>query len=573
MSTRISGLVSGMDIDSMVKNMMRSSQIRIDRVAQQKAKGEWLQEAYHSVNATLAKFVVDRRSDFGLTASTASGLTYNRSIESLTWMKKASSSDAGVVSVSANAGAVDGSTTINVHRLATTWSAASAGSLPALATDGNGAKVADNLANQFGLGANAKVDFTLTTSKGKLRITSDQNATQAEGVKLIKIDLHSTSLTSLANSINGVNLGVKASYDGGIRRFFLQTANSGSASTLSIDDQSSGLGVGEGGFISSSTGTSLLGLTSEAGAVRSLTQYAGLDALLDIGAAVGVTQSSNEFTINSVNYSLHKLGGATLQVSPDVDSAYNKIKSFVDEYNKLIDGLNSKLGEKYDRNYQPLTDEQREAMSDDQVKMWEERAKTGLLADSREISSMLSEIRSGIVSSVSGLGGRYTSLSSIGIGTAPYSTDGKLVIDETKLREALQDDASGVLQLLFKSPESSTGSRTEQRNQTGLINRMFNDVIDGMKSIINKAGTGDNASLYRSVQATILLDFVTVHNNISSIEMELDRHDRTLLTLNDRFIATETRYYRKFTAMEQAIQQANQQSAWLSQQFASWSSK
>ncbi len=572
MSTRISGLASGMDIDSLVKNMMRPSQIRIDRVVQQKTKGEWMQEAYNTVNATLAKFVVDRRADFGLTANSATGSIYNRSIDSLTWLKKAESSEKAVISVSANAGAVDGSVTVNVRRLAANWSAASAGSLPALATNADGSKVADNLANQFGLGDDAKIDFTLTTAKGKLRITSDQNATATTDVKLIKVDLKTTSLTSLANTINGANVGVKASYDSGIRRFFLQTANSGSENTLSIADSSSGLGEGVNGFVSSATGPSLLGLASDVGDVRSDTQYSGIDALLDIGAAVGITQGSNEFTVNNVNYSLHKLGETTVTVNPDIDSAYTKIKTFVEEYNKLIDGLNTKLAEKYDRDYQPLTDEQREAMTEEQIKKWEERAKTGLLSDSGEISSMLSNIRSGIVSSVSGLNGRYTSLSSIGIGTAAYSTDGKLVIEEAKLKKALQDDTSGVVQLLFRSPESGA-NETEQRRQTGVINRMFNDVIDGMKNIIDKAGTGDNASLYRSVQATILLDFVTVHKNVSTIDQQLDRYDRTLLTLNDRFTSTETRYYRQFTAMEQAIQRANQQSAWLSQQFASWSSK
>jgi len=296
--------------------------------------------------------------------------------------------------------------------------------------------------------------------------------------------------------------------------------------------------------------------------------YAGIDALVDIGAATDITQTSNEFTVNGVSYSLHKLGELSVQVATDVNSAYDKIKSFVDEYNKLIDGLQNKLGEKYDREYQPLTDEQRESMSEKQVERWEERAKTGLLARSEELRTLLANIRTGVVSAVSGLEGAYTSLAAIGIGTTPYSTDGKLEIDETKLRTALQKDAGGVMQLLFKSPDSSITDKTEQRKQSGVVTRLFGDVIDGMKSVISKAGAGKNASLYRSVQATILLDFVTNQDSQSMIDRELNRYSRTLLTLNKRFVATETRYYKQFTAMERAIERANRQSAWLSQQLS-----
>ncbi len=61
MATRISGLVSGMDIDSMVAAMMKPQQTRIDKVSQQKTKDQWLQEAYNEINASLARFVLDRK--------------------------------------------------------------------------------------------------------------------------------------------------------------------------------------------------------------------------------------------------------------------------------------------------------------------------------------------------------------------------------------------------------------------------------------------------------------------------------------------------------------------------------
>lgn len=564
MSMRISGLASGMDIDQLVKDMMRPMQMRIDKVTQQKTVGEWTQEAYNDINATLARFVLDRTADFGSTLSTVSGTI--RSADRLTWLKAASSSDTSIIEVTAGATAVEGSFSINVQRLAANWAAASADALPALGTNPDGSTMTDNLLNQFSLDPSAVIDFTVTTNSGAIRVTNDQSATEVEGVKLVKIGLETASLSQVAKELNDAGIGVKASYDSGIRRFFLQTASSGSANTLKIDDNSTGLGAGVG-FLASQGSGSLLKLSDSVGQTATGVTYGGVDALLDVGAAKGIVQSSNEFSVNGVNFSLRKLGVATVQVSTDVNTAFDRVKKFVDEYNKLIDTLETKLNEKYNKNYQPLTDEQRESMSEDQVIKWEERAKTGLLSGSQEISRLLTNIRSDMIKPVVGLRDDLNTLTELGIGTAPYSRDGKLVIDETKLKEALQRDADSVMQLLFKTPDPATADETAKKEQTGLVNRLFGNIIDGMKGIISKAGTGNNASLYRSVQATIMLDFVTNQSSKSIIDESIQRYQKTIASLNDRFITTQERYYARFTAMERAIDRANSQSMWLSQQL------
>lgn len=571
MSTRISGLVSGMDIDSLVKDMMKPLQTRIDKSTQQKTKLEWTQEAYNDINTTLARFVLDRTSELGLLRSSSSGLV--RSTSNLTWLKQAVSSDDDVAAVSANAPAVTGSFDVTVHRLASNWASASAAALPELPTNADGSFMDSTLANQFSLDpGTAVVDFTITSNSGAIRITSDQSATAEEGVQLVKIDLDDFSMENLASTLNNADIGVKASYDSGIRRFFLQTAESGSTNTLQITDQSTGLGSEVGFLAAPSGGTSLLQLADEDGEVTSAAVYTGVDALLDVGAAKGIVQSSNAFTVNNINFALHELGEVTVTISTDVDTAYDKVKQFVDEYNELLDGLQTKLSEKYDRNYQPLTDEQRAAMSDDQIKQWEERAKTGLLSRSGEISQLVSRIRSDMFLNVEGANPEFNNLTKIGITTEAYSTDGKLVIDETKLKAALRKDADSVLNLLFQSPDSSITDKTEQKQQTGLVNRLFGNIIDGMKDVVDKAGTGDNATLYRSVQTTILVDFVADHKSISVIDSDVSDYAKQLLSLSDRFTMTQTRYYNQFTAMEQAVQQANLQSAWLTQQLSGSSS-
>lgn len=567
MITRMSGLASGMDIDSIVTSMMKPEQIRIDRVSQKKIKNEWTQQAYNDINASLAKFILDRKADFGLTTTASNGTLLNNSVKNLAWLKTANIDDSSVAGVTAGTSAVDGSFKINVKALAQSWSAASSQSLPQVAEG-----AADTLASRFSLDGNSNIDFTITTNKGKLRITSDPSAGEASGTKLIKLNLNTDSLSDVAGMINSAGIGLKSNFDAASGRFFLQTASSGASSTLEIADASSGLGAGQNGFIAGSNSALKLSAENTDGslsAVQANTQYTGIDAVLDVGAAKDIAQSTNVFNINGVNFSLKKTGAATVQVTADVNTAYDKIKKFVDEYNKLLDSLNTKINEKYDRSYLPLTDLQKESMSEDQIKAWEAKAKTGLLRSNSEISTMLYSMRTTITGKVEGTDSQYNTLYSIGISTEAYSSSsaGRLVIDESKLREALQNDAEGVVNLLFKSPDSSIANAAEQKKQSGIINQLFTDMISGMKTIVNKAGVGDNASLYRSVQANMLIDFVTTYGAMSSIDREISAYQTSLTELNQKFIDIQTRYYNRFTGMEQAINRANAQSAWLSQQF------
>ena len=102
---------------------------------------------------------------------------------------------------------------------------------------------------------------------------------------------------------------------------------------------------------------------------------------------------------------------------------------------------------------------------------------------------------------------------------------------------------------------------------SGVINKLFVNIIDGIKSVINKAGAGNNASLFRSVQTNMLIDFITKQGGLSTLDKDMNSYQTRLSELNEKYTAIQTRYYNKFTAMEQAISRANSQSSWLSQQL------
>ena len=132
-----------------------------------------------------------------------------------------------------------------------------------------------------------------------------------------------------------------------------------------------------------------------------------------------ITRSSNNFTVNGISYTLHKVSTEPqkIAIKPDVDGIYDSINSFVDRYNELIDKINGKLSEEYNRDYQPLTRQQKEAMSEKDIEKWEERAKTGLIRNDSILEKIVFSMRRGLFDKINGVD---ISLTNIGITTGSY---------------------------------------------------------------------------------------------------------------------------------------------------------
>ena len=296
-----------------------------------------------------------------------------------------------------------------------------------------------------------------------------------------------------SGEINQADIGVVAMYDANADRFFLQTENTGSNNTIQITDRSV-LPDGDNStnFINGKLKLKYLDAAGDSQDVEGV-EYGGVDALIDFGAAQGIAQHSNNFTLNNINFSLKATGSSKLDVATDVEGMLTKIKNFVDKYNEFVDKINGELGEKRYSDYLPLTDEQKEAMTEDQIKKWEEKGKSGLLRNDMILSRTMSSARSGLYEEVAGISGIFAQLTEIGITTESYvqgSRGGKLVINEQKLVEAIEKDADSVLELLFKKPDSSLTTKQEskmtaeeiqeKRSQSGLITRLYDNLIAGM---------------------------------------------------------------------------------------------
>ena len=228
--------------------------------------------------------------------------------------------------------------------------------------------------------ANASLDYLSGRLGSALTFTNDKVEFSING-KAFSFS-KSTSLASVMNTVN-------ADSTANVRMIYDET-------TDKISIKSKQLGAGDNIQLSESASTFFSAFKIDTSAAQtSWTQ--GLDANVTIDGQT-IVRSTNSFTLNGVSYTLNKehdvaATGETVTISQDVGTAVDKIKAFVEKYNNLLDTLYGKTTEKYDRDYLPLTDTQREAMSEKDIEAWENKAKTGLLQNVTIVQTIM-QVRS-----------------------------------------------------------------------------------------------------------------------------------------------------------------------------------
>lgn len=257
------------------------------------------------------------------------------------------------------------------------------------------------------------------------------------------------------------------------------------------------------------------------------------------------SRQSNTFSMNGVTFTLKKTTDTpvTINVNNDNDKLYENIKNFVDKYNELVEKIEKKLSEKKYKNYLPLTDDEKEKLSETQQEKWENMAKSGILRNDSILSGLVTQMRTAIYSGVKqdDLDSAMKSLSAIGITTTADFTTAKLEINESKLKAAIEKDPNSI-ELLFNGTGATDG-------QKGVIQRLYDKVNATMDQLKERAGNSYSV------------------NNQFTIGRQLDDLDDRIERFEARLSDLETRYYSQFTAMEQAIQKANSQAAYLTQFF------
>lgn len=520
MSIRISGISSGLDTDSMVKDLVNAYEKQGQKYTKAQTKTEWKQEAWKSLNTKIKNFYTKYVDT--MKYSTA----YNK--------KNTTVSDSSKATVIAGDNAVKGSQKLQINNLATSGYLTS-GKLEGVTAS---TKISDIVGKSIDEGTQIRIN---------LGVSDTQSAT-GSNVKTITIN-NDTTLEQFANSINSID-GITASFDEKNGRFFISSDDTGLSNNFNFFGN---------GSIKNANNDSIDILSSLKLTGTDAKKIQGDDARITLNDAE-FTSSTNSFSINglTITAKAETADNEELNVvtDVDVDGIYNNIKKLFNEYNSLINELdklyNAKDVSTGKNKYEPLTDEEKEAMTDDEIEKWEQKIKDSLLSKDSDVNSVATAMRSSMLKTfnitVNGETKTY-SLSSFGIETMSYFEAAENEKNAYHINGNEDDEYSSTKTDRLKSMIASNPDAV-----SGFFTQLFNGMYQEMNKIQSRS---DNYTSYGSFYSD------------KKLQSDYETQTKQVTKWEDYVADIEQRYYKQFTAMESSLSELQSQQSYLSQLFSS----
>lgn len=542
---RMTGMYSGMDTESIVSQLVKTKSTKVTNLKNEQKKLEWKQTAWQDLNSKIYNMYSKTLSNLRLTSA------YSK--------KSTVSSDSTKATVVASEGAVNGTQTLKVNKLAKSGYLTGAKlDGKTSTTTGTDGKDVTKVVNWETTDKLSEIDSNLT---GKTISITTGSGTDAKTTDIeITADMTINDLVAKFK-----DAGVNASFDTTNQRFFINSTGTGSAKnfTLTSDD---------------STALASLGLdpnttyTDINGSKNSCVKIEGQDAEIVLNGATFVSDS-NTFSINGLT--INTLGVTdeeiSLVTSTDYDGIYNTIKDFLTEYNDLINKMDKLYNADSARKYDMLTDDEKDSMTDDEVEQWEDKIKSALLRKDNSLYNVMNTLTTTMMdgyyennlsdkqkknmsaSEISAWykenGGKKHYLSDYGIGTLSYfeaqdnehhayhingdADDEFTSTKEDKLKVAIAEDPEGTANFfatLCKTLYSKLDETMSESTEYSSIYKVYND--KQLKKDYN--------------------DYTT---KISDAEDELNDY--------------EDRWYNKFSKMEVALSKLQSQTSSISSMLGS----
>ncbi|MBR3704091.1 MAG: flagellar filament capping protein FliD [Oscillospiraceae bacterium] len=539
-SNVISGLASGLDTEAMIENAVSGIKNKIASFNQNMVMLEWEQSAYRSI--------IDKMVNF-----TEKYLSFTSSSNLLSTAFFDSATKNVLHGTYANRLSVSGKTSSDIEILAATKATtatysgiglgmsleAKCAELKAAAGEGaefNKSALTLTMAD-LGLIDGEKVQKT--DAEGNVVKDEDGNDVMVDQTKTLTVTVgtgenaKTTEITvGASDTVSSVlqriskESGVEASYSATTGKFYLKGKETGEAGNFQFSGD-----LADGLFGASAQGV-------------------GTDASLKLninGEEVTKNQSGNEFNIDGMKITVKDSfavadgeSGVTFETTTDTDKIVNAIKSMVEDFNTMAneikDAYTTKpLTQSNGKKYKPLTEEDAADMSENEVKKYEEKAKTGLLFADRDLSGLYDELRSAI----SDIG-----LEKIGISTAYENGKTTLKIDEDKLRNVVENDLDAVKEAFTAEPSgTSRGGLMYNLQKTA---EKYTKTTGSQKGILIELAGSEKA-------ATSL----TKNDYKTKMDMLQEQITRWQEKLSDKV----DYYTRQFTALEKLISEMNSQSS------------
>ena len=222
---------------------------------------------------------------------------------------------------------------------------------------------------------------------------------------------------------------------------------------------------------------------------------------------------------------------ATLTGKTDGTELKDKIVEFINDYNELLGHINGKLYEEYDRSYLPLTDEDKEGLSDSEIEKLEKKAQTGLLRNDSYLRNFADDMKLTMTTMLESSG---LSLEKIGITPVnDYTTqNGLFTVDEDKLLSAIEENSEGIQELFAGSngiitklksnlSDHATGTFSRLANKAGVANGVTANTNEMTKDIEQrKKLITEMQTALQEKEDALYTKYATLESNLSSLQSQ-----------------------------------------------------
>lgn len=498
MSIRLTGMASGLDTDTMVQELVKASSSKKESLEKSQTSLGWKQTAWSDLNTKIYSFFSKSLSNIKLEGS---------------FKKKATAvADSSIAKVVAGDSAVNGTQSLTVKNLAT------AGYL----TGGTVAKT------------DATKATTSTTISELTTLAAGETAKLKVTVGGVDKEIELSGSSTMADVVSKLNTaGVTASFDSTNQKLFVNSKSSGLANDFAISTVDSDL--------NSATVLDGLKLSTTSGAIK----INGQDAAITLNGA-DYSSSNNTFTVNGLTITAQKISekdtngdyvGTTINTTDDIDGIYKMVKDFFNEYNKLIIEMDTLYNASSSKGYEPLTDDEKESMSDTEVEQWETKIKDALLRKDSSLNSVVTGMKNSMMQSIE-VDGKQTSLTTFGIETMSYF----LAADNEKGAYHIDGNA-----------DDSTSSGNTDKLKTAIASNPTQ-----VASFFTQLATSLYDNLNTQMKSTAYRTVYKVYDD-KKIQKEYDDYDDKIAEQEEKLTALEDKYYKQFSVMESAMTKLNSQ--------------
>lgn len=536
MPIRITGMNSGLDTEALVSELVSAYRTKEQKYEKAQKKLSWKQDAWKELN-TKVKSLYDNISNLRFSSAWSA--------------KKTTVSDATKATITAGSSAANGTHSLKVKQLAK-GTYITSGELKLSNANKDKKVSADTTLADLGYsGGGESIDI------------KDSTGTV---IKSITISAK-TKISDVLTELNSSNV-LKASFDTANQRIFVSANETGTENAFSLDGSADALKA--------------LGLSIDGGAKI----VAAQDSEIELDGAT-FTSSTNKYSINGLSIDcLAETGNSEISIttSRDTQAMYDQIKEFISQYNSIMAEMTKLYNADSAKGYEPLTSEEKDAMTDTEVEEWEKKIKNALLRRDDTLDGIMSVMKNSLTSSYYVYNGGAVTYDSKNKyykcnGEALKDADGNTITTQNQLqswasKNGVKRYSLANLGIKTEAYASMTSSNTKNsyhidgdsdddvsKNNTDVLMNMLNSDPDTVTGFMKQMAS----DLYSAIDGKMksvkgLSSAYTIYNDIEMAQ-EYSDYTETIKKWEEKVEDMEDSYYKKFAAMESALASLQSQSS------------